>query len=157
MTRRSEWVVAAFVVAAGYGLAAQVTDDRLLRPDKEPRNWLMYSGAYSGQRYSELRQIDTVNVKNLEMKWILQAQVSGSWESSPVVVDGVMYLTQRPNDVLAIDAKTGRIFWVYKHAVSPDYKVCCGANNRGSRSAATRCSWGRWMRTWSPSTRRPAA
>ena len=131
MTRRSEWVVAAFVVAAGYGLAAQVTDDRLLRPDKEPRNWLMYSGAYSGQRYSELRQIDTGNVKNLEMKWILQAQVSGSWQSSPLVVDGVMYLTQRPNDVLALDAKTGRIFWVYKHAVSPDYKVCCGANNRG--------------------------
>ena len=131
MTRRSEWVVAAFVVAAGYGLAAQVTEDRLLRPDKEPRNWLMYSGAYSGQRYSELRQIDTGNVKNLEMKWILQAQVSGSWESSPLVVDGVMYLTQRPNDVLAIDAKTGRIFWVYKHAVSADYKVCCGANNRG--------------------------
>jgi len=91
----------------------------------------MYSGAYSGQRYSELRQIDTGNVKNLEMKWILQAQVSGSWESSPLVVDGVMYLTQRPNDVLAIDAKTGRIFWIYKHAVSPDYKVCCGANNRG--------------------------
>jgi alcohol dehydrogenase (cytochrome c) len=42
-----------------------------------------------------------------------------------------MYLTQRPNDVLAIDARTGRIFWVYKHAVSADYKVCCGANNRG--------------------------
>jgi alcohol dehydrogenase (cytochrome c) len=124
-------LVAALVVAAAYSLAAQVTNDRLLRATTEPQNWLMYSGAYAGQRYSQLRQINIGNVKTLEMKWILQAQVPGSWESSPLVVDGVMYLTQRPNDVVALDAKTGRIFWVYKHAVSPDYKVCCGANNRG--------------------------
>ena len=84
MTRRSEWVVAAFVVAAGYGLAAQVTErSAASAPTRSPGTGSMYSGAYSGQRYSELRQIDTGNVKNLEMKWILQAQVSGSWESSP--------------------------------------------------------------------------
>jgi alcohol dehydrogenase (cytochrome c) len=131
MTKRSFGLMAACVCAAVCGLAAQVTGDRLLNTAREPHNWLTYSGAYAGHRYSELRQIDTANVKNLEMKWILQAQVAGSWESSPLVVDGVMYLTQRPNDVLAVDAKTGRLFWVYKHAVSPDYKVCCGANNRG--------------------------
>jgi alcohol dehydrogenase (cytochrome c) len=131
MTKHSFGLMAACVCAAVCGLAAQVTGDRLLTTAREPHNWLTYSGAYAGHRYSELRQIDTANVKNLEMKWILQAQVAGSWESSPLVVDGVMYLTQRPNDVLAVDAKTGRLFWVHKHAVSPDYKVCCGANNRG--------------------------
>ena len=62
---------------------------------------------------------------------MLQNQVFGPWESSPLVVDGIMYLTQRPNDVIALDARTGRIFWIYKHAVAPDFKVCCGANNRG--------------------------
>ena len=112
-------------------VGAQVTTDRLLRAADEPRNWLTYSGNYAGHRYSPLRQITPANVGNLETKWIFQNQVFGSWESSPIVLDGVMYLTQRPNDVAAIDARTGRIFWIYKYAGASDYKVCCGANNRG--------------------------
>jgi alcohol dehydrogenase (cytochrome c) len=125
------YLVAALLLATGYGLAAQVTEERLVRAENEAHNWLTYSGAYHGQRHSRLRQIDPTNVKNLELKWILQAQVAGSWEASPLVVDGIMYLTQRPNDVLAIDAKTGRIFWIYRYVGSTDYEVCCGANNRG--------------------------
>jgi alcohol dehydrogenase (cytochrome c) len=128
---RSAFVVAALLLSMSYGLAAQVSWDRLIQAAAEPQNWLTYSGTYSGQRYSLLRQIDPANVKNLEMKWILQGQVIGSWEASPLVVDGIMYLTQRPNDVVALDARTGRIFWIYRYAGSPDYKVCCGANNRG--------------------------
>jgi alcohol dehydrogenase (cytochrome c) len=118
-------------LAASVGVAAQVTNDRLLRAADEPQNWLTYSGNYAGHRHSALRQITPGNVGNLEMKWIFQNQVFGSWESSPLVLDGVMYLTQRPNDVIAIDAKTGRIFWIYNYVGSPDFKVCCGANNRG--------------------------
>ena len=76
-------------------------------------------------------QITPANVKNLELKWILPNQVFGAWQSSPIVVDGIMYVTQRPNDVLAVDAKTGRVFWQYRYNVSPDARVCCGANNRG--------------------------
>src|SRR4026208_2642952 len=75
------------------------------------------------------------NVKNLELKWILPNQVFGAWQSSPIVVDGMMYVTQRPNDVLAVDAKTGRAFWQYRYTVSPDARVCCGANNRGAATA----------------------
>src|SRR4026208_2514726 len=71
------------------------------------------------------------NVKNLELKWILPNQAFGARQSSPIVVDGMMYVTQRPNDVLAVDAKTGRVFWQYRYTVSPDARVCCGANNRG--------------------------
>jgi alcohol dehydrogenase (cytochrome c) len=110
---------------------AQVTFDRLLRAADEPQNWLTYSGGYASQRFTTLRQIDLSNVKNLEQKWVLQNQVSGAWQSSPIVVDGIMYVTQRPNDVLALDAKTGRVFWVYRYSVSPEQRVCCGANNRG--------------------------
>ena len=62
---------------------------------------------------------------------MLQNQVFGAWQSNPLVVDGIMYLTQRPNDVLAVDAKTGRVFWLYRYTPSPDARVCCGANNRG--------------------------
>src|SRR5688572_29348412 len=84
---------------------AQVTYDRLLRAGEEPHNWLIYSGGYASQRYTALAQIDRSNVKNLHLKWVLPNQVFGAWQSTPLVVDGIMYVTQRPNDVLALDAR----------------------------------------------------
>jgi alcohol dehydrogenase (cytochrome c) len=123
--------LAAVILLLSCGLDAQVTYDRLLKAANEPQNWLTYSGGYSSQRYSLLKQIDTSNVRNLELKWILPNQVFGAWQSSPLVVDGIMYVTQRPNDVLAVDAKTGRVFWQYRYTNSPDARVCCGSNNRG--------------------------
>lgn len=126
----ARWLLAMLLLVS-LGADAQVTPARLLHADAEPQNWLSYSGGYSGQRFSLLRQIDPKNASNLELKWILPNQVFGAWQSTPLVVDGIMYLTQRPNDVLAVDAKTGRVFWRYRHAVSADARVCCGANNRG--------------------------
>src|SRR5580765_7029817 len=99
------------LLAALLTLAAQAAPEHLVRAADQPRNWLTYSGTYSGQRYSTLAQIDRTNVKNLELKWLLQNQVAGPWESSPLVIDGIMYLTQRPNDVVALDAKSGRVLW----------------------------------------------
>jgi alcohol dehydrogenase (cytochrome c) len=113
------------------GLYAQVTFERLLRASQEPQNWLTYSGGYSSNRYSLLDQITPSNAKQLELKWVFQAQSLQVFESTPLVVEGVMYLTQAPNDVFALDAKTGRVFWVYQYAPSPDSKLCCGAVNRG--------------------------
>jgi alcohol dehydrogenase (cytochrome c) len=123
--------LAAVLLLLTWRVSAQVSYDRLLKAAAEPQNWLMYSGSYSSQRYSPLRQIDPANVKNLEQKWLYQSPVIGNWESTPLVVDGIMYLTQRPNDVLALDAKTGRVFWIYRHNTAPDQKACCGSNNRG--------------------------
>jgi alcohol dehydrogenase (cytochrome c) len=123
--------VGLLLVAVSYRLDAQVTSDRLLRAADEPQNWLTYNGGYMSQRYSLLKQIDTSNAKNLELKWMMQNQVFGPWETSPLVVDGVMYLTQRPNDVIALDAKTGRMFWLYRYTNSGRQTVCCGAENRG--------------------------
>lgn len=121
----------ALIAALGYQLRAQVPTDRILRAAAEPQNWLTYHGTYLGQRYSTLAQITPANINQLESKWVVQNQVFGAWQSNPLVVDGVMYLTQRPNDVMAVDAKTGRLFWLYRYTPSPDSKVCCGANNRG--------------------------
>lgn len=115
---------------AGYRVHAQVTFDRLLRASEEPQNWLTHSGSLASQRHSLLRQIDVSNAKNLELKWIYQGQVAGGWQSTPLVVDGVMYLTQRPNDVVALDPRTGRVFWVYRWNPG-NHKACCGSNNRG--------------------------
>src|SRR5262249_54962561 len=81
--------------------------------------------------FSALRQIDPANAKNLEVKWMYQAPVMGNWQATPLVVDGIMYITQRPNDVLVLDAKTGRVYWTYRHDTAPDQKACCGSNNRG--------------------------
>jgi alcohol dehydrogenase (cytochrome c) len=127
--------VAVAVVFAVVGFAQlnaqQVTSDRILRAASEPQNWLTYNGTYSSQRYSPLTQITPANVTNLESKWVLQNEVFGAWQSNPIVVDGIMYITQRPNDVMAVDARTGRVFWQYRHVPAPEARVCCGANNRG--------------------------
>jgi alcohol dehydrogenase (cytochrome c) len=119
------------LLLASYDLRGQVSSDRLVRAAAEARNWLTYSGTYESQRYSRLAQITPANVTNLEQQWVLQAQVFGAWQSTPLVVDGIMYVTQRPNDVIALDAKTGRVFWIYRYTPSPDQRVCCGSNNRG--------------------------
>lgn len=125
----------AFLVCLGLllpgALGAQVTSDRLLHASDEPQNWLTYSGTYSSQRYSPLKQIDATNVKNLELKWAFQAQSLQKFETTPLVVDGIMYLTQSPNDIVALDAKTGRVFWVYHYATAPESRPCCGIVNRG--------------------------
>ena len=131
MTRRLLWLMLCVMTVVSYRLQAQVGYERLLNAAKEPGNWLLYSGGYFSNRYSSLSQITPANVKNLELKWMYQAAVAGGWQTSPLVVDGIMYLTQRPNDVVALDAKTGRVFWIYRHTLASTQVVCCGANNRG--------------------------
>src|SRR6266581_5078842 len=112
-------------------LRAQVSNDRLLRAAAEPHNWMTYSGTYASQRYSTLSQINPSNVKNLEQKWIFQAESLEKFETTPLVVDGIMYITQAPSDALALDAKTGRVFWIYRYYPSTDARPCCGSVNRG--------------------------
>jgi alcohol dehydrogenase (cytochrome c) len=109
----------------------QVTSQRLTESAKEPHNWLTYSGNYFSTRFSPLDQITPGNVGDLKLQWVYQSPVAGNWQTSPLVVDGVMYLTQRLNDVVALDAVTGRAFWIFRYTPSADRVVCCGANNRG--------------------------
>ena len=112
-------------------LSAQVSSDRLNDATDEPQNWLTYSGGYFSQRYSTLDEVTPSNVTDLEQKWVYQTSVMGSWQSTPLVVDGVMYLTQRPNDIVALDARTGRVFWVYHYPTPSGQRSCCRSNNRG--------------------------
>jgi alcohol dehydrogenase (cytochrome c) len=112
-------------------LQAQVSFERLLRAADEPQNWLTYSGGYDSQRYSRLRQVTPANVRNLEQKWVFQAESLEKFETTPLVVDGIMYLTQAPSDAVALDARTGRVFWIYRYYPSPASRPCCGAVNRG--------------------------
>jgi alcohol dehydrogenase (cytochrome c) len=126
-------LVAAAAVVAG-AQTRNVTSERLLKAASEPHNWLTYSGAYNGQRYTPLAQITAANVKNLELQWVFQVRSLGGndkFEATPLVVDGVMYTVSPPNDVVALDAATGRVFWRYNHNVAPAARVCCGRVNRG--------------------------
>src|SRR6202043_3474818 len=107
-------------------LSAQVTFDRLLNANKEPQNWLTYSGNVSGQRHSLLKQITPANVKNLELQWVWQAKSLEKFETTALVVDGILYTIQAPNDVVALDAVTGRMFWSFPYTPAPEARVCCG-------------------------------
>ena len=130
-------LVFVFVVVSALGVvqAQQVTFDRLLHADREPQNWLTYSGSLFGHRYSPLTQITPGNVKNLELQWVFQtrgpAEPTEKSEATPLVVDGVMYTTLSPNHVVALDAATGRMFWMFSPRLSTLARVCCGRVNRG--------------------------
>ena len=81
-----------------------VTQERLLNSDAEPQNWLQYSGDYFSQRYSRLDQINSENAGQLEMQWAFQLRALDRAETTPLVVDGVMYVTEAPSNVIALDA-----------------------------------------------------
>ncbi len=123
-------ILSLVLLAAGI-LSAQVSFDRIVNAGKEPQNWLTYSGNMMSQRYSPLAQITPQNVKNLEQKWIFQARSLEKFEATPLVVDGIMYTVQAPNDIIALDPVTGRVFWTYSYAPSPQSRPCCGRVNRG--------------------------
>lgn len=92
MARRTLLTVILSGLLSG-GLSAQVSSDRLTDAGGEPQNWLTYSGSYFSQRSSTLDQVTPDNVTDLEQKWVYQTGVLGAWESTPLVVDGIMYLT----------------------------------------------------------------
>jgi alcohol dehydrogenase (cytochrome c) len=112
-------------------LPAQVSFDRLLRAAGEPQNWLTYNGNLQSTHFSRLTQITSENVANLSLKWVWQAQSLEKFEATPLVLDGVMYVTEPPNTVAAIDTRTGRPYWIYQYPMPETTYVCCGNVNRG--------------------------
>ena len=112
-------------------LFSPVTWERLVNAADEPHNWLMYSGTLDSKRFSRLDQIHNRNVAQLELKWAHHIRQLDRAETTPLVVDGVMFITESPSNVTAVDAATGRPFWRYVHELPDDLRVCCGRNNRG--------------------------
>ena len=93
-------VTAVLIVIASTGLLAQVSYQRLLNAEKEPQNWLTYAGSYKSHRHSPLTLINRQNAGQLKLAWAYQMQRPGVVETSPIVVDGVMYLTEPPNSTV---------------------------------------------------------
>ncbi|MBS1808175.1 MAG: PQQ-dependent dehydrogenase, methanol/ethanol family [Acidobacteria bacterium] len=109
----------------------QVSFQRIVNADKEPGNWLTYSGNYQGHRFSSLAQITATNVARLKPIWVYQMRDPGKVESTPIVVDGVLYITEKPHVVTALDGRTGRPLWTYRRSTPPNARGCCGIPNRG--------------------------
>ena len=109
MTRRT-----LLLISISSSLFAQVSFDRIMRADKEPQNWLTYSGSVQSQRYSQLTQITPDNVKNLELQWVYQARSLEKFEATALVVDGVLYMPTPYNEVIALDASSGNELWKFK-------------------------------------------
>ena len=114
-----------------YGNMATVTQDMMNRAGADANNFLHTNGNYSQTRYYPASQINTSNVKNLRPAWIFQTEIVESLETSPLVINGVMYVTTSFNHVYALDAATGSQIWHYKHKMGPITTYCCGPNNRG--------------------------
>jgi alcohol dehydrogenase (cytochrome c) len=108
-----------------------VSFERIRQANREPHNWLTYSGALTSQRHSLLTQIQPGNARDLELKWVFQSRSLERHQVTPLVVDGTMYTIQSPNGVVALNAGTGRQNWTYTHVPDPAAKNCCGRFSRG--------------------------
>jgi alcohol dehydrogenase (cytochrome c) len=116
----SGWLAAVMAAQDGskpsFSVTLDVAPERLLT-QPVGKDWLSYNGDYTGKRYSSLDQINTGNVAQLRTHWVFHAPNSDSLEVTPVVVDGVMFVTSA-NDAYALDGQTGRIVWHYSRPVT---------------------------------------
>src|SRR6202035_5298421 len=111
--------------------AASVTQAMLNGAANDSRNFLATNGDLKQQRFYPAKEINRSNVKGLHVAWIFQTDIRESLETSPIVVNGVMYVTTSFDHVYALNAQTGEMYWHYKHTMGPITTYCCGPNNRG--------------------------
>ena len=149
MASLSRWLLIVFVASAvaacdqqpeqavappsGAAVAAQVDTDRIKAAASEPEMWLTYGGGYDEQRHSALGQINRDTLPELGVGWVYEMAKPRGAEATPIVVDGVMYVSSAWSVVYALDAKTGEELWVYDPEVSgaDAAKGCCDVVNRG--------------------------
>jgi PQQ-dependent dehydrogenase (methanol/ethanol family) len=148
MKKHTRWLAGAsfFVVAATlvgsagaeevkgatkYGDMRTVTQRMLNAAAGDGNNFLHTNHNYKQTRFYPNAQINTSNVHRLRPSWIFQTEVKETMETTPIVVNGVMYVTTAFNHVYALDARTGEELWHYKHKLGPITVYCCGPNNRG--------------------------
>jgi alcohol dehydrogenase (cytochrome c) len=113
------------------GATAQVPASRIAASSQEPASWLTYSGTYDGHRFSPLAEITPDNVARLRPAWVYQAQEAGL-QTTPLVADGVMYVSETRSRVAALDLRTGRTLWRYEPPIPKTVKIIgFGPTNRG--------------------------
>jgi alcohol dehydrogenase (cytochrome c) len=128
------FALATALLATAGGVAAQnVSYEQLLHADSTPQDWLMYGGDYQSQRFSRLTQINRGNVHSLKAAWMYQPNPPMQpIETSPVVVGGIMYVTEPLGTVTALDARLGTRIWSWTpHLPARLYTIGVHRSNRG--------------------------
>jgi alcohol dehydrogenase (cytochrome c) len=119
-------------LACCLSLSAQVSYHRIAQAESDPGSWLTYSGNYSAYRFSPLTELTPANVSRLRPRWVYQSSRPGTMEVSPIVADGVMYVTDPETGVAALDLRTGRSLWTWQRALPKDLRTLgFGRVNRG--------------------------
>jgi quinohemoprotein ethanol dehydrogenase len=119
--------------AKTYSGPADVDGQRILNADAEPGNWMSYGRTYNEQRFSPLDQVNDKTVGKLGLAWYYDLDSTRGQEATPIVVDGVMYVSTAWSKVKALDARTGALLWAYDPKVPGEFavKACCDVVNRG--------------------------
>jgi len=127
-------LVIALVTVTLEAQPASVDQERLLNADADIGNWLTYGRTYQEQRFSPLDQINDNNIDQLGLAWSLELPTNQNVESTPLAIDGVLYLTLPWSRVVAVDGATGEQLWLYDPEVPGEWNinVCCGFDNRGA-------------------------
>ena len=119
-------------LAAQQPAPATVTNQDLLAGlPADGSKWLLYHGNYAGHRFSPLTQITPQNVNQLKAQWTFQTRLTPNFQTTPLLVDNVLYVTGFNGTAWAIDARSGRQIWAYRRNMPDDFRGCCGPNNRG--------------------------
>lgn len=123
----------AFAFSSALPAAGNVTRERLLNADNEPGQWMTYGGNYQEQRFSRLTRITPDNISQLGLAWYADFNTNRGQESTPLMVDGVIYVTESWSKVNAYDARTGALLWHYDPKVPGEFgaRGCCDVVNRG--------------------------
>ena len=110
-----------------------INEERIIKADQEPQNWLAHARTYDEQRFSPLNSINDGNVKELGIAWYFDTDTNRGHEASPIVLDGVMFTTSAWSVVYALNAVTGELIWKYDPMVPKEwgYNACCDVVNRG--------------------------
>ncbi len=99
-------------------------------------DWPSYGLNLESQRFSSLTQINQHNVAQLQAAWSVETGIKATFQATPIVVNGIMYISLPFNHVMALDAATGKQLWKYTHTRKPEWNMCCGPANRGVAVAA---------------------
>ena len=108
-----------------------VTAAMLTQTNANPEQWIQFGGDFSNARHSPITELSPANIDRLQMAWGFPTGTPGQFSASPIVYDGIMYVSTSFNRLFALDAVTGELHWRYDHQQPVDLRLCCGPANRG--------------------------